>query len=400
RPRSARLARSPRVREAAEDEDERQPGAWMVQTAQPHEAAEDPMGLQRPTDRQADTAAEDFAEALSELPEARLVSTPGRPREVLLSDEPVSAAQRPAAPPGAATGSVLHYPEWDWRSGAYRHPGAQVLLQPAAEGSAEWVARTLAAHAAMLHQIRRRFELLRARRTTLRRQLDGDAPDLDAWIEARADLRAGLPLDQRLYQHERRARRDLAIVILVDVSGSTDAWVSGGRRIVDVEREALLLVCVALEGLGDPYEVLAFSGEGPAGVVVRPIKGFAEPYAAPVAARIAGLEPEHYTRAGAAMRHAIASLAARPASHRLLLLLSDGKPNDVDEYEGRYGVEDMRQAVVEARLQGIAPFCLTVDSRAADYIPAIFGPRHYAWLPRPDLLPAALLEWLRRLVTA
>jgi nitric oxide reductase NorD protein len=371
----------------------------MVQTAQPHESVEDPLGLQRPVDRDAGTAAQDFADAVSELPQARLVTTPGRPREVLLSDEPperLRAAQ--AAGPSAAP-QALHYPEWDWRIGAYRHPGACVLLQPAPAGPPEWAARTLEVHAAMLHEVRRRFELLRARRVRLRRQLDGEAPDLDAWTEARADFRAGLPLSQRVYQQERPARRDLAITILVDVSGSTDAWVAGQRRIIDVEREALLLVCVALEGLGDPYEVLAFSGEGPGGVVVRPVKRFAERWDAEVARRIAGLEPEHYTRAGAALRHAAASLMGQAASHRLLLLLSDGKPNDTDHYEGRYGVEDLRQAVAEARLQGISPFCLTVDRQAADYIPHVFGPQHYALLPRPELLPGALLEWLRRLVS-
>ena len=117
-----------------------------------------------------------------------------------------------------------------------------------------------------------------------------------------------------------------------------------------------------------------------------------------MARRIASLEPEHYTRAGAALRHATAMLMGQPARHRLLLLLSDGKPNDVDDYEGRYGVEDMRQAVTEARLQGINAFCLTVDRQAANYLPDIFGPRQYALLPKPELLPAVLLDWMRRLM--
>jgi nitric oxide reductase NorD protein len=87
----------------------------------------------------------------------------------------------------------------------------------------------------------------------------------------------------------------------------------------------------------------------------------------------------------------------QPARHRLLLLLSDGKPNDEDDYEGRYGVEDMKRAVIEARLQDIFPFCLTIDRSAAGYLPYVFGPSQYALLPRPELLPSALLEWMRRL---
>lgn len=398
-PRSARLPRSPEVREATEDEDDQRQGAWMVQSAQPNEAAEDPMGLQRPTDRDTSTASEEFADALSELPQARLVSTPGKPKEVLLSDDAPQARSKREVAAGAAAAQLLQYPEWDWRAGGYRHPGATVLLQPPPDGPMAWVERTLAQRATMLQEVRRRFELLRAQRVRLRRQLEGDAIDIDAWADARSDFLAGLPLDQRIYQTERRARRDVAITLLVDVSGSTDGWISTDQRVIDVEREALLLVCVALEGMGDPYSVLAFSGEGPHAVVVRPVKSFEERYGSAVARRIAGLEPEHYTRAGAPLRHATAMLMRQSATHRLLLLLSDGKPNDVDDYEGRYGVEDMRQAVTEARLQGISSFCLTIDRQAANYLPAVFGPHHYALLPRPELLPVVLLDWLRRLVS-
>ncbi len=95
---------------------------------------------------------------------------------------------------------------------------------------------------------------------------------------------------------------------------------------------------------------------------------------------------------------AIMLLMGETVAHRLLLLLADGKPNDVDEYEGRYGVEDMRQAVTEAKLQGIQPFCLTIDRQAASYLPKIFGPRQYALLQRPERLPTVLLDWLRRLI--
>ena len=398
-PRSARLTRRPEVREAPDDEDDRAPGAWMVQPSPPHEQAEDPMGLQRPTDRDTTTAAEDFADALSELPEARLVFAPGAPKEVLLSDDP-PASRSSAADSGASkdVAEAVSYPEWDWRVRAYRQPGATVLLQAAQPGPQQWVDDTLRQRRGMLDEIRRRFEMLRARRVRLRKQLDGDEIDLPAYIESHADFRAGLPMAQRLYQRDVPRRRDMAIVLLIDISGSTDGWIATDRRVIDVAREALLLVCLALEGLGEPYSVLAFSGESRHGVVVRNVKGFGEPYGDEVARRIAGLEPERYTRAGAAFRHATHALLGEDAEHRLLLLLSDGKPNDVDEYEGRYGVEDLRQAVTEASLQGISPFCLTIDRQAAGYLPLVFGPHRYALLPRPELLPLALLDWLRRLV--
>ena len=397
-PRSARMDRRPQVREALPDEDEeKKPGAWMMQLSEPHETAEDPMGLQRPTDRDETTAAEDFAESLSELNEARLVSTPGTPKEILLSDDaPEARAKQTAQIDRAAKG--IAYPEWDYRIGAYRDPGARVFVSESDEGDPAWVERTLAEHRGMLQEIRRRFEMLRAQRTRLRKQNEGDDIDLDAYIESYADFRAGRPLSQMLYQTVRPARRDTAIALLIDISGSTDSWIAAHRRVIDVEREALLLVCLALESMGEPYCVHGFSGDGPNYVSVKNIKGFDEIYDAKTALRIAGLEPERYTRAGAAIRHTTALLMRKQARHRLMLLLSDGKPNDADEYEGRYGVEDMRQAVNEAKLQGISPFCLTIDRQAAGYLPQVFGEGHYAVLMKPEALPGVLVEWIRRLV--
>jgi nitric oxide reductase NorD protein len=397
--RSARLPRRPQERQVEDDEDQGAPGTWMVQTSQPQEKAEDPHGLERPTDRD-DAAADELADALSELPEARLISSASRPREVLLSDDaPEARSKRARNAEGAASGR-LTYPEWDYRIGAYHADAATVHVLPCASGAESWVRKTLDRHRGMLPPIRRQFELLRGARSRLRKQLDGDEIDLEAYLESRSDFGAGLPLAQRLYQTQRRAYRDLAIVLLVDVSGSTDSWVAAQRRVIDVEREALLLVCMALDGLMQPYAVQAFSGNGSERVTIRTVKGFDERFDSGVAQRISSLEPEEYTRAGTALRHATASLMRQQARHRLLILLSDGKPNDVDEYSGRYGVEDFRQSVTEAKLQGISPFCLTIDRQAASYLPFVFGAGHYALLTRPELLPMALLDWVRRLLAA
>ena len=398
--RSARLERQPKVREAPDEEDDARQGAWMIQASAPHEVAEDPFGLQRPTDRDATTAADEFAESLAELEQARLVSTPGRPKEFLLSDDPPEARVKHDGGEGADDSEHIRYPEWDYRFQAYNEPGPIVRLLPAADGPQQWVDRTLDEHRSMLDAIRRRFEMLRGERTPLRRQLDGDDLDLEACIDARADLHAGHPMAPSLYRSQKRTKRDMAIMLLIDVSGSTDGWVSSGRRVIDVEREALLLVCIALGAMGEPYCVQAFSGYGPRSVSVRTLKRFDEPYGNQVAMRIAALEPDQYTRAGAAIRHASATLMRESASQRLLLMLSDGKPNDVDIYEGRYGVEDMRRAVIEAKLQGVAPFCLTVDRYAASYLPGVFGINQYALLAKPSMLPTVLLDWMQRLVMA
>ncbi|MBX6364479.1 MAG: VWA domain-containing protein, partial [Gemmatimonadetes bacterium] len=265
-------------------------------------------------------------------------------------------------------------------------------------GDGRWAERVLACHAAAVRRVRRDFERLRPRRMLLRAQPDGAEVDIDAYVAAYADARAGGALEHRLYRDARPLRRDAATLLLVDASASTDGWLSGDRRIIDVEKEALLVAVEALAAAGDPHAVLAFSGEGPARVELRTLKRFDEPAGAVVRGRVAALEPDGYTRAGAALRHATALLGRQPARHRLLLLVSDGRPNDVDAYAGRYGVEDTRQAVVEARLEGIHVFCLTVDREAPRYAAHVFGPGGYTVLQRPERLAGALVDTLRSLL--
>jgi nitric oxide reductase NorD protein len=396
--RSASLRHRPRVREAAENEEDERQGTWMVRADEPMESAEDPMGLQRPADRDNDADAADLADSLSELPEVRVVTTPGTPREVLESDAPAAArAPRDANP--APTDAGIVYPEWDHRLGAYRERGAIVRPGIAPAGSIAWVEAVMARQAPLVRRVRRRFEGLRPRRTRMGRQPDGPDVDLAAYVSAFADWRSKQPGDDRFYAAIRPARRDLAIAVLVDVSASTDGWIGGALRIIDVEKESLVVLLEALDALGDRHAAFAFSGEGPGHVRVLTIKDFAERAGGYVRRRVAALEPDRYTRTGAAIRHASARLADQPAHHRLLLILSDGKPNDVDRYDGRYGIEDTRQAVAEARLQEIVPFCLTVDREAPRYMPAIFG-RGYAVLRRQDLLPGVLVEVVRRLLAA
>src|SRR5690606_42078727 len=156
-----------------------------------------------------------------------------------------------AATPGSEAMEVT-YPEWDHHRRADRETGASVDVVDSPPGPQAWVEETLAHHGGLLVLVRRHFEKLRARRITLRRQLEGDEIDLDACIEALADFRAGARLPDGLYQGSRPQRRDLAILLLIDASGSTDGWISSNRRVIDVEREALLLVCLAPEELGEP----------------------------------------------------------------------------------------------------------------------------------------------------
>jgi nitric oxide reductase NorD protein len=288
--------------------------------------------------------------------------------------------------------------EWDAEAGRYEKRVALVRLQNPVDGDPVWAADVVQRHRALVHTIRHHFERLRARRMLLNRQLAGDELDIAAWVDAVVDRHTGDAPDDRLYRAARPARRGLAISLLVDVSGSTETRVADGLRIVDLEKIALLLAGEALDALGDSFAVHTFAGKTAADVRVSRIKDFTEHNGDRIRRRIAGIEPGGFTRLGAAVRFASWHLARRSAGHRLLLILSDGRPNDVDRYQGPHGVEDARQAIFEARASGIFPFCLTVDADASEYLPRIFGRAGHRMVQRPAQLPSALLAVVSALV--
>ncbi|MCB1882914.1 MAG: VWA domain-containing protein [Geminicoccaceae bacterium] len=297
-------------------------------------------------------------------------------------------------------GEGVRYPEWDWRRGAYRQGYCVVNTGASPEAGPEtedW--RPDADALRRIRQVRRQFEALRPKREVLRRQADGDGLDVDAILRARTDLAATGWADDRVYLATRNLGRDFCVVLLVDVSLSSDAWIEG-RRVLDVEKEALSALAHGLDGCGDPFSILTFTSRRHDDVRVLTVKDFDEPLGEPVRRRIAALRPGQYTRMGAALRHAAALLEARPERHRLLLLLSDGKPNDADHYEGRFGVEDSRKAVQEARGKGLAVFAVTVDKKAETWVPFIFGRGGASIVAHLGRLPEALPRIYRQVTGA
>jgi len=396
-PRVADMRRRPRIREAAEDEDDRGTGTWVIRPDEPQESVEDPFGLQRPIDRAHDVDPESLGDSLSELPDARVVRTPGQAKEILRSGDELPRTRREFSV-AETTPSVMSFPEWDYRSGSYRIPGAIVREVVPQLGDRDWAQRVLTRHRRLVWRVRTRFERLRPRRIRIGRQAEGPELDVAEYVRAAADFQAGVIADDRLYLDVRPGRRELSVALLVDLSASTDSWVSGHQRIIDVEKDALLVVCEALGALGDRYAIFAFAGESAESVKIVPVKRFSDRADDLERQRIAALESDGYTRMGAAIRYTTAALRNEFTDRRLLLILSDGKPNDVDAYEGPYGVEDARQAVAEARIQNVDVFCVTVDREAPRYAPRIFGRTGFTVLRRPDQLPEVLVDVLRRLI--
>ncbi|MCP5055497.1 MAG: hypothetical protein GY937_02100 [bacterium] len=289
------------------------------------------------------------------------------------------------------------YDEWDFRARAYRKDWCVVYPTPVHAIDPAWPVETLRRHRRVIDDLRKRLAIHRSEYRPKDRQLDGEEIDLAAIVDEYGAARAGHGENARLYVREEKRRRDFATTVLLDVSLSTDSWVAN-QRVLDVARDAVLVLGEVAADLDDAFQVLAFASHTRNRCRVWELKGWSDPWEVG-RKRLAVLDPQGYTRIGPALRHATAELAQTVADRRLLLLVSDGKPTDYDRYEGRYGVADVRQALREAEARGICVHALAVDAVARDYLPAMFGPGAWHILPRPDHLPRALTTVYGRLTS-
>ncbi|CAL75653.1 NorD protein required for nitric oxide reductase (Nor) activity [Bradyrhizobium sp. ORS 278] len=345
------------------------------------------VNVDRPSD---DTDDDDARKAADDLDELAISRRKGRPASKLKFDLDLP----PQAVDAAQLDSGRLYPEWNYRSGAYLPDHCRVVTGEAAETGETWAPDE--AMRRRIRSVRRRFETLRPRHEVMRAQADGHDLDIDALVRARSDLNAGHGGLDRVHLAMRPLTHDLAVTLLVDVSLSTDAWIDG-VRVLDVEKEALLVLAHGLSACGDSHSIVTFTSRRNSWVRLETLKAFGETMSGQVERRIGALRPGYYTRIGTAVRHAAGELAARPERKRLLVVLTDGKPNDVDHYEGRFAIEDTRKAVQEARRAGVAVFGVTVDKSAQSYVPTLFGPAGYAIVGNIRRLPAALPALYRQL---
>ena len=343
--------------------------------------------VDRPSD---DSEDEDARRAADDLDELAISRRTGKPAARLRFDLDL--------PPEAIDAARLHdgrlYPEWNYRSGSYMPDHCRVLTSDASEQGEGWEPDH--GMRRRIRQVRRQFEALRPRHEFLRAQPDGHDLDLDALVRARCDLRAGSGALDRVHLAMRPQGHDLAVTLLVDVSLSTDAWVDG-YRVLDVEKEALLVLAHGLAACGDYHSILTFTSRRRSWVRLETVKAFDEPMNAQVERRIGALRPGYYTRIGTAVRHGAGELAVLPQRKKLLIVLTDGKPNDVDHYEGRFAIEDTRKAVQEARRLGVSVFGVTIDATAQSYFPTLFGRGGYSIVGNIKRLPAALPSLYRQL---
>lgn len=335
------------------------------------------------------------------------------------------------------------YDEWDFRARDYRPEWCRVRQQTLAEGSLDFYTRTLQTYAGMVSAVRKQFEMLRPERLRRRKRLlHGDEIDLDLAIEHMVDRRARQAPNDKLYWKQNKDERDVVVALLLDMSASTDEQIrplerysadgqrifERGKRIIDIEKESIVLLIKALESIGDRFGIYGFSGHGRSNIQFYVIKEITEPLNDMVKRRLDRIAPVQGTRMGGAIRHTISKLDAVEAKTKILMVLSDGRPQDYDygrdpgdlEYsihsfmewmvmpsldemldrrDKEYAIHDTKQALNEAKQRAIIPFCLSVDRAGHDYLKAMCGDIGYEVVSDIESLPKRLPALYRKLTT-
>lgn len=286
----------------------------------------------------------------------------------------------------------LRYAEWDYVIQRDRPEWCTVVEKPAPEGNSREIDDVLERDHDLLLRLRRLVRAVQVHRPArAHRRLDGDRLDLDACIDASIDVRTGVPPDPRVYSTAARPMRDLSVLVLLDLSQSTgDPVAAAGKTVLALAREATALLADSMEHIGDAFAIHGFSSNGRHEVCYRRFKDFERSYDGLAKARLAGMRSELSTRMGAALRHAGTHLRQRRAHRKLILLVTDGEPSDIDVHDSEYLAHDAKKAVQENRRQGIDTFCMSMDPSADRYVARIFGIRNYVVVDQLHRLPEKL----------
>ena len=325
-----------------------------------------------------------------------------------------------SGPLSASQPNTFIYDEWDASAHKYRERWCKVYEKNLGSGDLTFYRETLLSHAGLLQRIRREFEQVVPEIYHKEKRLpEGSDHDLDLAIEALTDFRIGISPSEKIFWRHHKIERDVAVAFLLDMSGSTGEAIKtvsdkplvgnapglerSQRRIIDVEKEAIVLMMDSLEAIGDRYGVYGFSGHGRDNVEFYVIKDLEEAFSLDIAKRFGRIGPLHATRMGPAIRHTTAKLRKQQTHSKFLFLISDGRPQDrgysQEGAEKAHAVQDTRMAMIEARREGIHPFCLTVDKDGNDYLRTMMDDFSYEVLADVSLLPRRLPQLYKKLTT-
>jgi hypothetical protein len=304
---------------------------------------------------------------------------------------------------------AFSYDEWDRELADFRTGWCRVIEKKVKQGDRGFVELTRSRYRGVISSIRHQFQLMKPENLTrINREIDGEEYDLNAVIDYVVDRKADGMQSDRLYTKKLRRQRDVAVSILLDQSSSTartitrnplQPYTHPGRRIIEIEKEGLVLMSEALEAVGDVYSIYGFTSEGRRNVKFYVVKDFNEKYSDETEKRIGGITFQNNTRLGAAIRHASAKLLRQEARTKLLIVLTDGRPYDHDYGDARYAREDVREALTEAKTSGVTPFCITIDRESESELKDLYGDVGYTIIDDVLSLPERMPNIYRRLTS-
>ncbi len=301
------------------------------------------------------------------------------------------------------------YDEWDRELNDHRIGWSRVIEKRVKNGDRTFVELTRSRYRGVIASIRHQFQLMKPENLTrINREIDGEDYDLNALVDYVVDKRADGQPSENIYTKRLRKQRDVAVSLLLDQSSSTartitrnplQPYTHPGRRIIEIEKEGLVLMSEALEAVGDVYSINGFTSEGRRNVKFYVVKDFSEKYSDEIEKRIGGITFQNNTRLGAAIRHAAHKLLRQESRTKLLIILTDGRPYDHDYGDARYAREDVREALIEAKINGITPFCITIDRESEAELKDLYGDVGYTIIDDVLSLPERMPNIYRRLTS-
>lgn len=376
------------------DDDQPVEAEMPIHTFEKAETLEEYSGLHRKTDDEDEL--EDHAEALDKLDMKHVVRTRERPRSIYRSDIIMDGLSLEVGDDTPSAG--IPYPEWDFKK--QQHKRSWCFIQPRhlIESDPAWAQATAAKHRAVILDLRKKLAALATQTQRAKRQPHGPELDIDAVIAAQVAARSGHAPDERLYIQRQRRLHDVAALILMDQSFSTDSWIDDAR-VLDTIRETLFCVGEVLDEFIESFAVAGFSSNTRRECAFHLIKDFQDPWRTS-RGRLGKLEAGGYTRIGPALRHAQELLTRQGAERKIIFLLTDGRPCDYDRYEGEYGIRDVRKAIETGQRHGIVTHAFAIEKRAREQFPRMFARQHYDIVPNPRALVASMCGAFARLKLA
>jgi nitric oxide reductase NorD protein len=371
------------------------PGAETpIHTFEKAETLEEANGLSRKTDD--DDELEEHAEAMEALDMRTVQRSAERPRSIYRSDLILDGLTLEMNDNASATG--LPYPEWDFQRREYRPDWCFIQTEQLAGTSPDWARTMEHKHRALIHRLKRQFAPVVSDWQRLRRQPAGPEFDLDAVVDAEVERLTGHTPPEALYLDRQRDQHDIAALVLLDQSYSTDAWLEDAR-VLDTITSTLFCAGEVLSHYIDSFAVASFSSHTRRSCRFSTVKDFHEPWAN-ARNRLGSIEPCGYTRIGPALRHAQELLAHEPAQRKVIILITDGRPCDYDRYEGSYGIHDVKKAIETGAQHGIATHAFAIEKQASEFFPQMFTQHHYDIIARPERLAGALCQLFARVIAS